>query len=253
MITVFVTVLDRIELLPYFLEYYSKLGADRFVVIASGGFKSPIWKQLEYHKLREMFYLIEGCVGDPHGDAENDALNEARHGFQDGWHVVCDLDEFHSFGGSSLPAMVIGLERSGIDATQHLFADRLANDLSFSPISGSLDDTFPLKSNLSEIMGCAASKIGLIRHDISTIVGHHHCLTPPNAHYWKILKNDFETHHFKWVSGIVDRIRERIELFDRIGVSYVSESKKFLTFIKDGKLDPETPGLKIEPAVKLGI
>jgi hypothetical protein len=53
--------------------------------------------------------------------------------------------------------------------------------------------------------------------------------------------------------GVVERIKERIKLFDRIGVGYVSESKKFLTFIKDGKIDPETPGLKIEPAEKLGI
>jgi hypothetical protein len=245
MITVFVTILDRIELLSYFLDYYSKLGAHRFVIIVSGGINNPIWEKVVATKGRNSV-VLEGCAGDPHGDAENDSLNEVRQLFQDGWHVVCDLDEFHSFGESSLPVMVETLERTGMNATKHLFADRLAKDLSFPPIAGRLDDAFPLKSNLSEIMGCLTSKIGLIRHDISTTVGHH---TAP----CQTLYNGFETHHFKWSMGVVERIKERIKLFDRIGVGYVSESKKFLTFIKDGKIDPETPGLKIEPAEKLGI
>ena len=246
MITVFVTVLDRIELLPYFLKYYTKLGADRFVIIVSGGIKNPIWERVVCFKDMATMDIVEGCVGDPHGDAENDALNENRKLVPEGWHVVCDLDEFHSFGGISLPVMVETLEITGMNATQHLFADRLAKDLSFSPIDGNLDDTFPLKSNLSEMMGCAVSKIGLIRYDIPTTIGHH---TAP----CRSLYNGFETHHFKWTAGIVERMQERIKLFDRIGVGYVGESKRFLTFIKDGKLDPQTPGLKIEPAEKLGI
>jgi hypothetical protein len=243
MITVFVTVLDQAALLPKFLDYYTRLGADGFIIIVSGGRANPAWAEA-LNVCCDSAAIVEGTMAEPTGEAENDALNGIRARFNDGWHVVCDLDEFHDFG-MGLQQMAALLERRGLDATRHRLADRHAADLSFPPIQGTLDATYPMQSNLTEVIGGETHKAGMVRHNIPTSVGHHSAKA--NA------LDGFLTHHFKWTAGIVERIRGRIALFDRLGVGYVCESKAFLNCLKDGVVDRDTPRLKVGYAREIGI
>jgi len=255
MITVCVNILDNIDLLPYFLDYYTGLGADRFLLSVTMGSANPNWQKIVAGGYKQKIFLMNGYWGpDIKGGTENDALNKNRRHFNNGWHVICDLDEFHFFNGKKLPEVIAELEAHQVKATIHTWTDRHGTDLKFVPLQPgkSLDDTFCLKSNFSQIaMPESTSKIGLLRHDCDATAGHHNCNDSA------MMIGAFTTHHFKWTLGVAERIDDRIKDYKRRMVYYLHEyieQKRRIIPVHDGLgLDPNMPGLVVQESERIGI
>src|ERR1041385_6881970 len=111
-------VCDRVELLPYFLRYYQAMGATQFVCGLYNGKRNRLDKSIaafesHYHLHirtsvtcnRDRFSPVNEALG----------LNAIREEFAGpfGWYGIADLDEFHYFGGRTIPEQIHAAEKGG--------------------------------------------------------------------------------------------------------------------------------------------
>lgn len=250
-ITVFTVVDDRIELLPHFLDYYKRLGANRFVVIVTRSQDNTLWGTLASTPWAYPILMAHGHYGICDDDAE--VINHTRRSFVSSderslsgeWHVIADLDEFHWYYGEPLDKVAAQAELFGASAVISRLVDRIAADGTFPEIPtgiSALDRVFPWQCNITEVCGGNANKIGLIKAGQDIGLGHH---TASGC----LLAGGFETHHFKWSAGVVYRTMERHRVWKNNDRPWAAESERILDHVVSGKL--VLNGLEVKPAAQL--
>lgn len=229
-ITLFACIAGATDLLPQFLDYYSRIGVQRFVFSVrhptdGSQAEAPIVDGFR----NRVFIHWQGPVPiQSDGEQDSTVINILREGFS-GWHVIADLDEFHDFG-RPLPMVIAeaeALEKTGVALR---FIDRITEDGSLPAIEGNVDRQFPMACNATEYIGGNLQKVGLVRNDVQIGPGHHYCVG-------EVLQGPFYTHHFKWKHGCNSRLKERITRYRSINVPWITESEKALELMSSGKLD----------------
>jgi hypothetical protein len=243
-------VCDRIKLLPYFLQYYSSIGATQFVCGLYNGEKSLLYNKVSSYKRHFNLQIQTSFTSDPslwNTHSETHGLNRIREEYSKkyDWYCIADLDEFHYFKGKTLPEMVQEAEQGGYDAMHGVFFDRIAIDGAFPDIKGTLDKTFPLVCDLTKCARLASSKIVMARNHVKIHSGHH----KTNAKTWY---NAAEVHHFKWSKGVYESITFHYNRYQRQGLRTADGWPRILKLI-DGGVDIANPKLRVRPASKLGI
>jgi hypothetical protein len=244
-------IFDRCDLLPFYLQYYSQLGATQFVMALWNGERNPVYEVVKSYSQYPITIRtsIECLVKDYNGPDESTGLNRIRLEFKDRfpWYCLADLDEFCWFGGKTMPEIIAEAEPQGYTAIHGVFFDRFARHGRFPPIRllHSLDSTFPLVADVTRCLGANYNKIPLSRSDVAVESGHHY--TKGRA-WW----NQAEVHHFKWTEGILERLRERDMYFTAQGLPWSGESRKFLAAIQEDDFPTDSNYLWRE-ARKLGI
>jgi hypothetical protein len=244
-------VFGKANLLPYFLRYYTSIGATRFLCALYQGEKNPLYEQIfsyeanyelkvvaSTHCARSRFSSIPEAVG----------LNKIRERFLKSrdWYCMADLDEFHYFGGASLLEVSREAQRRGYSAVHGRFVDRITKDGSLPPIGGVLDERFPLGCNLTACIGLNCNKIMLARSHVIINPGHHNT----RAKTWQDIT---QVHHFKWNRGVAEDIDDRYRRYKSQGMSWVERVyPKTCRMVKNG-IDLNMPMLNKWPAAKLGI
>lgn len=261
--TLIFSVLDRIELLPYFFQYYQKVGIDRFVCCLFQGSKSPLYYPIMEHAPRGSpihMRETESCsIDDMCGLRETPGLNAAREEFieADEWFAVADLDEFHvSTVSDDLVSLADLAEQAGYSAVHGRFLDRIAADGSFASIdpSKTLDEQFPLACNASlaltrykdGIDGKANDNKYVLQKGSVVIGSGHHCVDVP------ALKECVHVHHFKWTSGLIDRMRSRGAAYRQQGWEWWAECQAICDNAPNS-IPLDFPGLCVRAASKLGV
>jgi hypothetical protein len=244
-------IFDRCDLLPFYLRYYSQLGATQFVVALWNGERNPVYEVIKTYSQWpiEIRTSIECLVKDYNGPDESGGLNRIRKEFQEKfpWYCLADLDEFCWFGGKTMPEIVAEAEAGGYTAIHGVFFDRFAANGRFPPIRllHSLDATFPLVGDMTQRLGANFNKVPLSRSDVAVESGHHYTKG-------KCWNNQVEVHHFKWTDGLVERLRERDLYFTAQGLPWSGESRRFLNVILEEEFYTD-PKFSWRPARKLGI
>lgn len=224
-------IFDRCDLLPFYLRYYTRLGATQFVVALWNGDRNPLYEVIKSFTdwPIEIRTSIECLVKDYNGPDESTGLNRIREEFAPRfpWYCLADLDEFCFFGGATMPAIIAEAEKDGYTAIHGVFYDRFAKDgYPVIPRDGTLDATFPMMADATRVLGANHNKVPLSRSDVAVESGHH--FTKGNA-WW----NKVEVHHFKWTDGLMGRLRERDRYFTAQGLPWSGESRKFLQAVED--------------------
>jgi len=140
----------------------------------------------------------------------NKIRREFSHKYQ--WYCIADLDEFHCFLGKTIPEAIREAKRYKCLAIGGVFVDRLAANGTFPPISGPLDNLFPLASDLTYCCGSTNSKISLAMSCVEIELGHHDAKVKTA---WGIS----ETHHFKWHKGVHKAIAKREKLYTTLTIN----------------------------------
>jgi hypothetical protein len=243
---------DDIKLLPYFLRYYSKLGAKKFVCGLYNGKNNPLYEHIRAFSENYDLLIYNSVLADFKGlysaKAERPGLNRIREVFSGdfNWYCIADLDEFHYFGGESLAAMAREAEKGRFQALQGYFVDRIAVDGLFPDVAGLLDQRFPLACNLTLCSGGCDRKIALARSDIPITLGHHNAKG-------KIWDMPVEVHHFKWRQGVYDKLLRRLNDKRQQGARRAIRTlPKLLSLIDEG-IDLRNKRLNIRQAAILGI
>jgi hypothetical protein len=244
-------IFDRCDLLPFYLRYYTRLGATQFVVALWNGERNPVFEVVKSYTNWpiEIRTSIECLVKDYNGPDESHGLNQIRLEFKERgfpWYCLADLDEFCWFkDGKTMPQIVAEAEAAGFNAVHGTFYDRLARNGKFPPIGEVLDDTFPLTAEITKAMGATTGKVPLSHIDLAVESGHHYTKGKP---WW----NQVEVHHFKWTDGVVGRLRERDMYFTAQGLPWSGESKRCLEAVLDEDFSTN-PRYRWREARKIGI
>jgi hypothetical protein len=243
---------ERIELLPYFLRYYSALGVTRFVCGLYNGESNPLYPQIavwaSHYDLHIRNTVLAGQADHYLPDIELPGLNRIREEFAADyrWFAIADLDEFHYFGGPNLPEMEEEAERRGCEAVHGIFFDRVSADGGFPEINGPLDKTFPLVCNLTARAGQPHDKITLARSHVSITSGHHQVA----ARVWR---KAVQVHHFKWSRGVGQRIEAHYLKAKAMGIARrVAAMRPQLELVRQ-RVNLRDPRLRVFPAPRLGI
>jgi hypothetical protein len=245
------SIYNKADLLPYFLRYYSSLGAIQFACGLHNGKKSPLYEMIAGFKST---YDLEirsslNCRGIWYrGDKILHVLNSFREDLarRHGWYCIADLDEFYYFHGNNFSAVVRKAKRRGLGAVHGVFFDRIASDGSFPAIGGSLDETFPLACDLTARFGFLCDKIAVARSNVPITSGHHKARA-------KLWRHGVEVHHFKWSKGIDNVVRDSYVRAKTQGRSWSARHyPKMMNFVRK-RLNLLAPRLNVRPAAKLGI
>jgi hypothetical protein len=254
MILLIFPICDRIELLPYFFRYYSTIGVTKFVCGLYNGKNSPYFQEIANY---QSLYDLEmrptfTCAFEQYNPVrEMRGLNRIREEFATkcDWYCIADLDEFHFFGGKSIPQVIQQAERSGYEAVHGLLSDRIAIDGIFPEIDleQALDTIFPLACNLSKCSGACCHKVVLAKTNVKIGPGHHHT----KATTWR---NAAEVHHFKWQKGVYEVIEDRFRRYTKQEMRWARiQLPAALQLIHRGGVSLDNPKLRITMAPRLGI
>lgn len=242
-------IFNRIELLPYFLDYYSRLGASEFVLALWNGEKNPLYNPIRKQAGHVILRTSVACdLALYNGPMEKEGLNKIREEFapKHRWYCIADLDEFCYFG-DTLQGTAKAAEAKGFNTVHGTFHDRIAGECRFPPISQAarLDVTYPLASDFTKCFGANHNKIPLARSDVPIESGHH--FTTGRA--WA---NQGEVHHFKWRAGLQEQLRERDVYFTAQKLPWAGESARILKAVMTTNYLEESR-YNIRPARVIGI
>lgn len=225
-------------LLPHFLTHCRRLGVDRVLgIVYEAG--DDMTRRVAAAAAPFGNYFLSAVASNAKFDcltniAQENALRSAGR-----WYFRADLDEFPVADLSDLARRADAL---GLRAVQGQMVDRVAADGSLPAIDPArpLGDQFPLKGRITgPLLGACDVKVFLVKGDTPLGMGGHHQRggTP--------MRSEAEVHHFKWSAGVIDRLRERIAHYQRIGMSHWAESAKFLAhYDANGRIDTERCGFR---------
>lgn len=256
--TIITPICDRIELLPFYLRYYHRQGVERFVVALYNGKKNPLHDAIyRFGNQSKVDLHIRPSVICPlpelSGPKETSGINVIRQEFirPDEWFAIADLDEFvRPLRGTNLIDLASRAIASDYTAVHGGMVDRIAATGEFPAIDPDrgLDEQFPLQCDLTEACGAMTSKIFLSRGNLEVTNGHHW----PNSGNVSIMRDGGEVHHFKWTSGIIGRLQNRLKHFREQRLPWAEESARLLKVIENG-INLTDHNLKVRIAQSLGI
>jgi hypothetical protein len=251
-VLVIFTIKDRAALLPYFLRYYQRMGATRFLCYLFNGAQNPLYPEVEAWKSKVPLIIRASLYGPAEEwtvEEETMVIEADRRLMPPQWHVMADLDEFYLPPCHlDLPQAARELARQGYQAAMTCLTDRIAADGTLPPPGPTLDETYPLACNLTDLLGALCDKVMLVRSDVPLWPGHHTIVNP-----FTPFRSWGQVHHFKWLPGILSVLRERYACYLKLPKPshYAHESLGATTFFSQDRLD--LARVRTWPAVPIGI
>jgi len=248
----------RLNLLPQLIAHYRQLGVERFLFTlhldpaadpaANEQGRETFHRILEHFDIGDRFYFTDAFDSDAFY-GHKDKLQETLVADSD-WIVWVDSDEFQLYP-KPLPAIIKELEAHNIDFLRGVLIDRVGPEgtlPAFNP-ARPIWQQYPLACTITRhIAGGTTYKVALARGWLQVTFGHHlpAIMETGNApplrqasaarRALKTLKTHVQVHHFKWESGVIDRLRERITPQMKADHAHWVESQRLLNYFKANNL-----------------
>jgi hypothetical protein len=199
-----------IDLVPHFLEHYSRYGIRRFAIGICDGKSNPMWDYLDRFKDLEIIkhpFQYGGGFDVPKDTQVSNDLRLAYVGETE-WYLPTDLDEFHYFPGVKTFQEVQEMATAAdTDYVEGHFTDRITIDGTF-PLhidpNVSIWHQFPKSCYVTKtIMGSGCDKIIMARQPKEIITGHHVCRG-------KRFSKRGATFHFKWWGNLYRKEQKKL-------------------------------------------
>lgn len=177
------------------------------------------------------------------------------------WVIHCDADEFHWYH-KPIDQMILETEKNNANCIQGVFTDRITKDGSLPDISPAenIYDQFPVLANLNNIWfeqnknppSGVVKMMAYQKHLMTTRGGHQIAFKKGRyafgidlCRHKDIMQTDFrescpyQVHHFKWHSGIIPKLKQRIETYKRRGFSWWFTSQRCIDSLNNNKIPLE--------------
>jgi hypothetical protein len=204
------TIYDSIDILPQFLKYYSEIGVSCFIVGFYKGRNNPLYETALQHLQSYKYYTVlinEDCFTSPHNTQYR---NIAKQFVQESeWHVGVDLDEFVTFPYSelnNLNTLSSFLEKNAYQCSVGSLVDRISYNGTLIKVNPNctLKSQFPYICNITKhILQKSTRKVVLLKGWVAAE-------NYPNLLPTVNISGTVAIHHFKWVSGLLERTRDRL-------------------------------------------
>lgn len=246
-----VTAYDHADLLPHFLDHYTRLGVTRTLVSARSEEVRDAAEALARHYPADVTHTPADFFADSDkADVEERIL--AAHGLdEDDWLMRLDLDEFHEYPA---PLADVVREMNAHDdwALRGWIVDRVAADGRLAPVAPapSIWAQFPVVASITgALLHASTQEIMLCRRRVRLKGGVKH--DTENAYYDRVPfgeRGQYRVHHFKWLEGLDRRLEHRLATA-AIGDVYRAECERFLAYYRErGRIDLADPRLDARPS-----
>lgn len=244
-----VTVVGRtVTVLPQMLRHYQSLGVDAISVnVNMRDRDDPVFEEA---------VAIAGDAGadvdsvtiGPWTTRVNPAIyHSVRAVRSSDWFILADQDELQTYP-ADLRDLLKDADARGYEYLEGAFVDRLAKDGTFAAIEPAqgLFEQFPLGGFLSlPLLAAAPWKVVAVKAHIVVGSGQHTAsgLGQP------IEECFVQVHHFKWIKGVIERLRERMEHRRSLGEPHWEECARFLAYCDQhgGRIDVADPRFYLTP------
>jgi tetratricopeptide (TPR) repeat protein len=248
-----------IDLLPYWLDYYSKFNPDLLLIGIFDDVSPDVQGELDrlsgrwqFRTFRQKWKGTEELEQEEQRRAACLAAGADDHS----WVTYTDLDEFHEYPLEPR-RLIDAAESQDIAAIYGWLLDRVAQDGSFPPIplicgSGSLSlwNAFPLGCRMSgRLLRAPTRKVMMARFDVPVGSGHHAAgnLLPHPIPHGRL--EQYVVHHFKWHKAAIARLEWGLANAG-CNPEWQRESKRFMNWLAqcNGKMrldDPDLGGVRV--------
>jgi tetratricopeptide (TPR) repeat protein len=243
-----------LDLLPHWLEHYSRLKPDQILLGIFDDVSMENRAEIQNYSRRWRFQTFaQKFLGVPEEQQEKqrrDALRAAG-AAGDSWIVYTDLDEFHTFP-APLAEIAAAAETRGVEVIFGWMLDRVAADGSFpeipvhdNPDAGSLWDVFPFGCRLTgPILRGSAKKVMMARLSHEVTIGHHQA---GEALAYPIPLGqigDYVVHHFKWHKDVIARLEWGLA-HATAAPGWQDEARRFIAWLtkNDGRINLSDPAI----------
>jgi hypothetical protein len=263
MIRVLSVIGHGVNLIPHFIDHYSKYVDEiQFVV-----YQSPIHPTLindvkeaiKDHKHVKIVKTIENTEFD--WGKVTALYNLMKSKNPNDWWVIADIDEFHLYPNDDLKILITNCDKYGWDLVRGGFIDRIGPEGTFSILEPNTNifNQFPNAGFFRHPMSKACpNKICVIKGYVELTDGQHyakidgyttwkwqgwnHPLINPHSYV--------QVHHFKWDSSSIERIKAVADV--KQSYSYSDEYKLMYDRIRKSKfkIDLTNPDYMFETCTK---
>lgn len=252
MIIHLVTVIGgSVDVLPHALAHYRGLGIQScFLHVQIPSAADPLKARVEEIARQFGFSIASVNIGPWLHDTNRALYRQTLASRPDDWFLIADQDELQVYP-QNLHSILEDCDRDGNDYIEGCFIDRFARDGSFPAVSASesIWEQFPLAGFVSaSILEANPNKIVAAKGRVALAPGQHFALSgrgcPPEDLYIPV-------HHFKWVAGVLERLKHRAQFRRQHGDRYWDESQRFVDYCRahNGRLDVADASLFLAEAL----
>lgn len=213
----YVTILDGdMDILPYFVRHYRRLGANKFPVLI---YSEPD-RIKDHHQQAKAMIESEGGEYIEFGSFDEQTFTARRRDMhiynhhKGGWGFFCDLDEFAQITAEEIQAII---KRKGVPFIEGRWIDRVAEGGFLRDIDPSLplEEQFPFRTRipLKDFIRMGGPVYVASRQ----APRHHHPSTCENGRSLRRKAIVIKVHHFKWQLNVVRRLERRLQRLETIG------------------------------------
>jgi hypothetical protein len=236
----------EVLMLPHMLAHYRSLGIEQIVIhVNAQSCDDPI-----IERVRRTASIYSATIASvnivPWFQFLNPLLyrQTLRHS-SDAWFVIADQDELHEYP-DSLSNIVAYCNQNNFDYVEGCFVDRVASDgiLAEVEASVSLQEQFPLGACISgPILGAVINKVVLAKGSVKTSNGQHFAYSGRGCPVSQLY---VPVHHFKWASGLIPRLEDRVQTYTMVDDMTKIESERFIAYYKkEGCIRVDDPRLMV--------
>jgi hypothetical protein len=235
-IRLFVVIYDTSELLPHFLEYYSKIGVTKFNIgIAYNAQQDNdlVDKVKSYCSNYNCSFIIKKLQKYIDNKQEIEFLLKQQDPYlNDDFIIYCDLDEFIEYP-APIVEIIDGMKKQNIWCIKGDFIDRISQDGTLKSVLPNIDIgvQFPIGVDLTKkiLKGCC-QKVILHKGIVPLSCSGHHNTKFGYLDKWPIgSQNEYSVHHFKWNVNLLKKILAKMT--DSYSNSvYRKEQQRFIDF-----------------------
>jgi hypothetical protein len=162
------------------------------------------------------------------------------------WFLIADSDEFQVYP-EGVEDVLQRAEKEDYDSVLGFVIDRLTRDGTFPSVDENVSvwDQFSLAGLVTfPLLGGNIMKVVAAKGCVEICGGQHFPYSGSPCPRSRIC---IPVHHFKWTSGLVGRLRDRVAFFKSIGDSLWRESQRLLAHVEQhgGRIDVTDPAFML--------
>jgi tetratricopeptide (TPR) repeat protein len=241
-----------LELLPHWLEHYTRLGVDQILVGVFDDVSGPSAEEMERCAGKWKFHRFAqhwGVVSEAEHYSQRQTGCRQAGALPGTWIMHTDLDELHEYP-APIHQIIAAAREKQINAIYGRLVDRVAADGSMPPVQAEppLWQQFPVECDLTRrITKGMTRKVMMARFSVLVNAGHHDALNEPPGAVPIGTEQDYRVAHFKWHGDVINRMRWGLQR-PNAHPCWKRETRGLLAWLdsRGGRIDLSEPGLRTE-------